>query len=87
MAAVKAVRYRRYGGPEIDSVYLPGFRSRNRLALPFLTQHSRLAGVAHGLRKVAEVLGCLLGLLVSVLMSRIWPLAETEEKTALAATR
>jgi uncharacterized membrane protein YccC len=53
-----------------------------------LTQHSRLTGVEHGLHKVAEVLlGCLVGLLVSFLMSRIWPLPETEEKTPLAATR
>jgi uncharacterized membrane protein YccC len=49
-----------------------------------LTQHSRLTGVEHGLHKVAEVLlGCLVGLLVSFLMSRIWPLPETGEKAAL----
>ena len=53
-----------------------------------LTQHSRLTGVEHGLHKVAEVfVGCLVGLLVSFLMSRIWPVRETEEKTALAAVQ
>jgi len=52
-----------------------------------LTQHSRLAGVEHGLHKVAEVfLGCLVGLLVSLLMSRVWPLREGGEKTDLAGT-
>lgn len=51
-----------------------------------LTQHSRLTGVEHGLHKVAEVLlGCLVGLLVTFLMSKIWPLPETREETALAA--
>jgi uncharacterized membrane protein YccC len=40
-----------------------------------LTQHSKLTGVEHGLHKVGEViLGCLMGLLVSWLMSRLWPL-------------
>jgi uncharacterized membrane protein YccC len=38
-----------------------------------LTQHSKLSGVEHGLHKVAEVvLGCLVGLLVSYAMSKIW---------------
>jgi uncharacterized membrane protein YccC len=42
-----------------------------------LTHHSTLSGVEHGLHKVAEVLfGCVMGLLVSFLMSRIWPLPE-----------
>ena len=40
-----------------------------------LTHHSKLIGVQYGLHKVAEVvIGCLAGLLVSFLMSRIWPL-------------
>ena len=40
-----------------------------------LTQHSRLSGIEHGLHKVAEVVfGCLVGLLVSWAMSRIWPI-------------
>src|SRR5262249_42205537 len=52
-----------------------------------LTHQSRLTGVEHGLHKVAEVfLGCLVGLLVSLLMSRVWPLREGGEKTDLAGT-
>jgi uncharacterized membrane protein YccC len=43
-----------------------------------LEQHSKLSGVEQGLRRVAEVLlGCLVGLLVSWLMSRVWPMPET----------
>jgi uncharacterized membrane protein YccC len=46
-----------------------------------LTHHSKLSGVEHGLHKVAEVLfGCVTGLLVSFLMSRIWPLPEVGKK-------
>jgi uncharacterized membrane protein YccC len=46
-----------------------------------LTHHSTLSGVEHGLHKVAEVLfGCVMGLLVSFLMSRVWPLPETRKK-------
>jgi uncharacterized membrane protein YccC len=40
-----------------------------------LTHHSKLSGVEHGLHKVAEVLyGCLVGLLVTWLMSKLWPI-------------
>jgi uncharacterized membrane protein YccC len=40
-----------------------------------LTDHSKLSGVEHGLHKVGEVLfGCLVGLIVSWMMSKIWPL-------------
>jgi uncharacterized membrane protein YccC len=46
-----------------------------------LTHHSKLSGVEHGLHKVAEVLlGCLMGLVVSYLMSRVWPLPEPAKK-------
>lgn len=46
-----------------------------------LTEHSRLSGVEHGLHKVAEVLlGCAVGLLVSYLMSKLWPLAEARKR-------
>jgi uncharacterized membrane protein YccC len=46
-----------------------------------LTHHSKLSGVEHGLHKVAEVLfGCLVGLLVSWLMSKVWPLATPAAK-------
>ena len=42
-----------------------------------LTHHSKLSGVEIGLRRVGEVmLGCVMGLLVSWLMSKIWPLPE-----------
>src|SRR5215472_14735091 len=46
-----------------------------------LTEHSKTSGVEHGLHKVAEVfLGCLMGLLVTWLISRVWPMHEAQEK-------
>ena len=46
-----------------------------------LTHHSKLSGIEHGLHKVAEVLlGCVMGLLVSFVMSRVWPLQEPGKK-------
>src|SRR6516164_2116081 len=40
-----------------------------------LEHHSKLSGVEHGLHKVGEVLlGCVMGLLVSWVMSRVWPM-------------
>ncbi|MBI2736974.1 MAG: FUSC family protein [Rhodospirillales bacterium] len=40
-----------------------------------VTSHSRASGVEHGLHKVAEVVfGCLVGLLVSWVMAKIWPI-------------
>ena len=48
-----------------------------------LMHNSRLSGVVGGLHKVAEVvLGCVMGLCVSWLMSRIWPLPEAPTKAA-----
>jgi uncharacterized membrane protein YccC len=45
-----------------------------------LTHHSKLSGVEVGLHKVAEVFfGCIVGLLISWLMARIWPLEETAQ--------
>lgn len=42
-----------------------------------LTHHSKLSGLEHGLHKVAEVLlGCLMGLVISYLMSKLWRLPE-----------
>jgi uncharacterized membrane protein YccC len=42
-----------------------------------LSHHSQSAGIELGLTKVAEVLfGCVAGLGVSALMSRVWPLPE-----------
>lgn len=41
-----------------------------------LTDHSKLSGMEHGLHKVAEVIfGCLVGLLVTWFMSKLWPIA------------
>jgi uncharacterized membrane protein YccC len=45
-----------------------------------LTEHSQTSGIEHGLHKVAEViLGCLVGLLVTWLISRVWPMPEAQE--------
>ena len=42
-----------------------------------LAHHSKLTGFESGIRKVAEVvLGCVMGLLVSWLMSKIWPVPD-----------
>ena len=42
-----------------------------------LSSHSTLSAIEHGLHKVAEVLfGCFVGLLVSWLMSKVWPIAK-----------
>jgi hypothetical protein len=39
-----------------------------------LAEHSKLSGFEHGLRKVAQVIfGCVVGLGVTVAISRIWP--------------
>jgi len=46
-----------------------------------LTHQSTLTGIEFGLRKVAEVVfGCLVGLIVSWLMARVWPLAKSEQE-------
>lgn len=48
-----------------------------------LEHHSKLTGIEHGLHKVGEVLlGCLMGLAVSYLMSKVWPLPEPKAKAA-----
>ena len=45
-----------------------------------LTEHSRLSGAEQGLRRVAEVfVGCLVGLAVSWLMARVWPLPDSRK--------
>jgi uncharacterized membrane protein YccC len=42
-----------------------------------LTAHSKLTGVEHGLHKVGEVIfGCLVGLVISWAMSKVWPVVE-----------
>src|SRR4029077_7113131 len=46
-----------------------------------LTHHSKLSGVEHGLHKVMEVLlGCVMGIVVSWLMSRVWPMPDVAAK-------
>ncbi len=46
-----------------------------------LQHHSKLIGIEHGLHKVGEVLlGCLMGLVVTIVMSRLWPVHEPKPK-------
>ena len=48
-----------------------------------LTHNSKLTGIESGLHKVAEVIvGCLMGLMVSWLMSKLWPLPEKHPATS-----
>jgi uncharacterized membrane protein YccC len=48
-----------------------------------LTHHTKLRGIEIGLKRVGEVmLGCLVGLLVTWLMSKIWPLREVANAEA-----
>ena len=48
-----------------------------------LTRHSRLSGIEFGLHRVAEVLlGCVMGLVVSWVMSRLWRMPEVPVKSA-----
>ena len=52
-----------------------------------LTHHSKMSGIEHGVHKVAEVIfGCLVGLLVSLLMAKVWPVAEPEKSTMIEPT-
>jgi len=45
-----------------------------------LTHHSKLSGVENGLHKVAEVIfGCLVGLVVTWAMSKVWPIAQRQK--------
>lgn len=47
--------------------------------------HSKLSGVEAGLERVGEViLGCVVGVLVSVLMSKLWPVPEASKKEGAA---
>jgi uncharacterized membrane protein YccC len=47
-----------------------------------LTHHSKLSGIEFGLHKVAEVLyGCLVGLFVTWVMSRVWPIAGSRRQS------
>ena len=48
-----------------------------------LTHHSKITGLEYGLHKVGEVIfGCLVGILVSWLMAKLWPVAEPVQKSA-----
>ena len=48
-----------------------------------LMHNSKLSGVEHGLHKVGEVLlGCVMGLVVSWTLSKLWPLPQLQAKTA-----
>jgi uncharacterized membrane protein YccC len=52
-----------------------------------LTHHSKLSGIEHGLHKVAEViLGCVMGLLVSWGMSKVWPVPDAGDAVPAAKT-
>jgi uncharacterized membrane protein YccC len=51
-----------------------------------LTHHAKLTGMEAGLRKVAEVMmGCVVGLAVTWLASKVWPLPEAKKEAC--ATR
>ena len=53
-----------------------------------LEKHSKLSGVELGLRRVGEVLlGCIVGVLVSWLMSKLWPLPESRPENKPPQTR
>jgi uncharacterized membrane protein YccC len=46
-----------------------------------LEKHSKLTGLEIGLRRVGEVIfGCVVGLLITALMARIWPVPEPAAK-------
>ncbi len=48
-----------------------------------ISRHSTLMGIEHGLHKVAEVLfGCLVGVVVSWLMSKVWLVRQPVEASA-----
>ena len=50
-----------------------------------LEKHSKLTGVELGVRRVGEVLlGCLVGLLVTWCMSKLWPVPESQKADGIA---
>jgi uncharacterized membrane protein YccC len=52
-----------------------------------VTHHSKIMGIEQGLYKVAEVIfGCLTGVTVSWLMSRVWPVVPPHEPAAAPKT-
>ena len=53
-----------------------------------LTHHSNMSAAEHGLHKVAEViLGCVMGLLVAWVMSKVWPVPDAKEKNVVPAPK
>jgi len=45
-----------------------------------LQHHDKLIGIEHGLRRVGEVLlGCVVGIAVAWVLSKVWPLRETTQ--------
>jgi acid phosphatase family membrane protein YuiD len=53
-----------------------------------LTHQSKITGIIQGLHKVGEVIfGCLVGILVSWLMSKLWPVAEPVQESASVNSR
>jgi uncharacterized membrane protein YgaE (UPF0421/DUF939 family) len=53
-----------------------------------LSHESKLTGVEHGVHKVAEVIfGCVMGLLVSLAMSKVWPIHPRPEPTPASPIR
>jgi uncharacterized membrane protein YccC len=49
-----------------------------------LAHHSKLTGAEDGLHKVAEVIfGCLMGLLVTLIMGRLWPIKTAPQAASL----
>jgi len=53
-----------------------------------LDKHSKLTGVEHGVHKVLEVIfGCVLGLLVTLAMSKVWPVKAPPSEPAHPAAR
>ena len=49
---------------------------------------SKITGIVEGLHKVGEVIfGCLVGILVSWLMSKLWPVAGPVQETASVNSR
>jgi len=53
-----------------------------------LQHHEKLSGMEQGIRRVGEVLlGCVVGMAVAWLLSRVWPLAVRYERLTLLTTR
>ena len=78
----------RFVEPEKEEPFVAFLKSRFEsrqlnLVVPVgagMTHHSELTALEIGVRRVGEVLlGCFTGLFVSWLMSKLWPVPETEK--------